>query len=214
MAAASRELDAFLGAVCVVGRPSLTRLGRGTVGLVALTLAFTNVAFWTVPATISNLVARSGFTAGAVPGAMAVLSTAGVLTAVAASTRWEGRGRAPAVVAGTAALVLGLVVALAGLRGSAAVAIGPDDLVVTADRTAFSESTLVVPAGTIAVVLDNHDYFWHTFTIRELDVDLRVPVGAVGRTTFHAAPGIYEFFCAIPGHDFAGMVGTLTVDER
>jgi plastocyanin len=87
----------------------------------------------------------------------------------------------------------------------------PDDLVILSDSTAFSPSELVATTGTIGVYLENRDYFWHTFTISELGVDLRVPVGAAGRATFEAAPGTYEFVCAIPGHDIAGMVGTLTV---
>jgi plastocyanin len=84
---------------------------------------------------------------------------------------------------------------------------------VIADRSAFENDELEAEAGTVTVFLDNRDYFWHTFTIRALGVDLAVPVEASGRASFDAPPGTYRFVCAIPGHEAAGMVGTLTVRE-
>jgi hypothetical protein len=33
----------------------------------------------------------------------------------------------------------------------------------------------LTPRGRVTVVLTNHDLFWHTFTIDELDVDLEAP---------------------------------------
>jgi plastocyanin len=63
----------------------------------------------------------------------------------------------------------------------------------------------------VVVQLENHDLFWHTFTIPELDVDMKVPVQATQQVTFQAPAGTYRFLCTIPGHEMLGMEGTLTV---
>jgi plastocyanin len=212
--AAYRELDAIVVAVSLVVALGLMRLRRGTVGLVLLGLAVANVAFWTVPATVANLGGRFGFAAIAVPGLMAVLSVAGLLATAGTlmvSRRRDAGGQAAPPVAVATAVGLVLVLGLAAVRGDGAVLPESSDHVLTSDTTAFSDSELVAEAGTIGVYLDNRDYFWHTFTIRELGVDLRVPVGASGRVVFEASPGTYQFVCTIPGHEIAGMVGTLTV---
>src|SRR5437764_533835 len=57
----------------------------------------------------------------------------------------------------------------------------------------------------------NNDLFWHTFTVTQLGVDIRLPVKGNQRLSFNAAPGTYEFFCAIPGHKGIGMRGTLVI---
>ena len=62
----------------------------------------------------------------------------------------------------------------------------------------------------MTVVLTNHDLFWHTFTIDELDVDLEAPWAAPGRrpsTQHREATGS----TAGPGPRAAGMRGTLTI---
>jgi plastocyanin len=209
-----RDVDAIVVAVTFGIALGLMRVRSGTVGLVVLLLAFANVAFWTVPATATNLDGGFGFAAIAVPGVMAVLSVAGLVATVGALTtrRQAAAGEAGALLLTVAAgLVLVVIVGLAALAGGAAIGAQPGDHVITTDRTAFSESEIVAQAGTIGVFVENRDYFWHTFTITELGVNLRVPIGASGRVTFEATPGTYEFVCAIPGHDRAGMVGTLTV---
>lgn len=78
---------------------------------------------------------------------------------------------------------------------------------------AFSETELKLNEGNVVVTMENKDLFWHTFTIEELGVDLRVPVGAELGASFEAHPGEYQFVCAIPGHVEAGMVGTLIVES-
>lgn len=82
----------------------------------------------------------------------------------------------------------------------------------TAENVAFDQTELSAPAGEVTVSLENEDLFWHTFTVEELDVDLRVPVSAEMTVTFDAPPGEYRFFCDIPGHPEAGMEGTLTIE--
>ena len=59
----------------------------------------------------------------------------------------------------------------------------------------FSKTELNGHAGHVVVELENHDLFWHTFTIDELGVDLKVPVEARQQVVFDAPPGIYTFHC-------------------
>ncbi|PJC37075.1 hypothetical protein CO046_02365 [Candidatus Peregrinibacteria bacterium CG_4_9_14_0_2_um_filter_53_11] len=55
---------------------------------------------------------------------------------------------------------------------------------------------------------------FHTFTIDALGVDVDLRNKPTGSVTFTPTKtGSFEFYCAIPGHRAAGMVGTLTVTE-
>lgn len=81
-----------------------------------------------------------------------------------------------------------------------------------AENVAFDQSELRAAAGEVTVSLENKDLFWHTFTVEDLGVDLRVPVAAQMTVTFDAPAGEYTFICAIPGHPEAGMEGTLIVE--
>jgi plastocyanin len=89
---------------------------------------------------------------------------------------------------------------------------GPS-LTVAAQNTAFSTGTLEAPAGKVTITLDNQDPFPHDVTIDALGVKVAADGGKSATETFDAAPGTYEFYCSIPGHKAAGMVGTLTVPE-
>ena len=53
----------------------------------------------------------------------------------------------------------------------------------------------------------------HDFTVDALAVHVPVAPGATTEVTIpaDAAPGEYEFYCSVPGHKPAGMVGTLVV---
>ena len=67
-------------------------------------------------------------------------------------------------------------------------------------------------AGEITVDVKNEDGTVHNFEITELGVlsgDLD-PDGSIS-VTFTAEAGTYEYFCSTPGHQPAGMFGTLTV---
>jgi plastocyanin len=213
-AAGFRDLDPLFVAVSFAVALGVTRVRRGTLGFVLLTLAFANVAFWTVTATARNLVDDAGFVAAGLPATMAVLAGVGLIACVALLARRDdpsaGTAGARLTVAGGCAVLLALLVGAA--LGSGTTTIPEDAEVVIADRTAFVPEELVAAAGEVTVAFDNRDYFWHTFTVPELGVDLRVPVGATGLVTFDAEPGRYDFVCAIPGHEHAGMTGVLIVE--
>ena len=53
----------------------------------------------------------------------------------------------------------------------------------------------------------------HNFSIDELGIDIDVAPGETQETVINAPAGEYEYYCNVPGHKEAGMVGTLTVTE-
>ena len=76
-------------------------------------------------------------------------------------------------------------------------------------RLDLMKEEIEVNAGRIGIDFSNRDFFWHTFTISKLHVNLTVATRGESRTNFTATPGTYEFTCLI--HAQAGMKGTLVV---
>ena len=90
---------------------------------------------------------------------------------------------------------------------------GAGEFTVTAIELAFEPKEFTIPAGTdVVVTIENGGALQHDFVIDELEVksDL-LDGGSSGTVTINAEPGTYEFYCSVPGHAEAGMVGTLTV---
>jgi uncharacterized cupredoxin-like copper-binding protein len=77
----------------------------------------------------------------------------------------------------------------------------------------YSQRELQARAGElVALRLDNSDALPHTFVVDELAVHVEAPAGRQGLVLFTPRqPGTYTFYCDLPGHRDAGMVGTLTV---
>ena len=88
------------------------------------------------------------------------------------------------------------------------------------DGLDFEPDSFVVPAGQeVTVELTSEAGNDHNFIIEDLDgADVEVVFADAGETetgTFTADnAGTYEFFCDVPGHREAGMVGTLEVVEE
>ena len=177
-------------------------------------LVFADVAFWMVPAVVSNATSNASLGSIVVPGILGTTALVGLIGAagflVSRGNQAAGRVVAPIVV-GAAVVVMLAVAAYAGLTSSGANITRAGDLVISATNARYSTTTLTADAGTVTVDFTNNDLFWHTFTVPALGVDLRAPVKGQRRVSFHAAPGTYEFFCAIPGHKQIGMRGTLVI---
>jgi nitrite reductase (NO-forming) len=79
---------------------------------------------------------------------------------------------------------------------------------------AFDRTELRAKAGeTVALRLENQDTQSHGFDIDELNIHTLLPAGATSLALFTpSTPGSYTFYCSIPGHREAGMVGTLIVE--
>lgn len=78
---------------------------------------------------------------------------------------------------------------------------------------AFNPREFSIPANTpTAITLVNRGAIVHNFTIDQLNVHSGdIKPGQSTTVTINAPAGTYTYYCAIPGHRAAGMVGTLTV---
>jgi plastocyanin len=206
------EAAAIAGAF-VVGL-LLLRVRGGWLGVIALGLLFADVAAWMLPGAISNITHGEGFGATALPAALSAVSLGGLVATIGSLVR-----RRAAAGPGEARFVAGATVFMlvAALVGGAVAQVGTEKsapaggLAMDMKDVKFVPDELEAQAGSITVAVRNSDLFWHTFTIRELNANVSVPVQAQRELTFQAQPGTYEFICAIPGHTQAGMKGTLTV---
>jgi uncharacterized cupredoxin-like copper-binding protein len=142
-----------------------------------------------------------------------VISLAGVAAAIGSVFIRQPSARVAALVPQVliAVFVVAVLAAFIQQRGDAAFAPQPRDLIVEMGSLSYAPSRLVAAAGPVGFAVTNGDLFWHTFTIDELNVNLRAPTGAGRRAVVDARPGTYEFYCAVPGHRTAGMKGTLVV---
>jgi plastocyanin len=77
----------------------------------------------------------------------------------------------------------------------------------------FEPDALSIPAETeVPVSLPNVGVTLHNFSIDELGISVDIAPGAPEETVINAPAGEYEYYCNVPGHKPAGMVGTLTVE--
>lgn len=77
----------------------------------------------------------------------------------------------------------------------------------------FDPKELTIAANTeVKIKVTNKGVLQHDFHVDKLDVTSKLLNGGESDTvTIKAAAGTYEFWCTVPGHKEAGMVGTLTV---
>ena len=76
----------------------------------------------------------------------------------------------------------------------------------------FDPKELTLSANVDNVVaMTNVGTIQHDFAIDALAVKVTLDPGQAGSATINAPAGAYEYYCSIPGHKAAGMVGTLTV---
>src|SRR5438105_3416656 len=80
---------------------------------------------------------------------------------------------------------------------------------------AYNPATLSIDAGKAATItLKNPDAVIHDIVVRGLPTEFKIEAqpgkDASGSLTVDKA-GSYEFYCSQPGHEAAGMKGTLTV---
>jgi uncharacterized cupredoxin-like copper-binding protein len=112
-----------------------------------------------------------------------------------------------------AALGTSFLTGIGGTTGGS-VAEATTTATVEAKDTKFGTTALAARTGeTLGVVLINRDPFQHSFDVDALNIHVQLPanstsVAAVAPT----AAGPLEFYCAVPGHKEAGMVGTISVE--
>lgn len=93
---------------------------------------------------------------------------------------------------------------------------GPTVLEIPADETdlAFQKTEVTAPAGEVTLRMPNPSAVPHNIA-----VDMPTPTegevvqqGGVSEITVNFPAGEYEYYCSVPGHEEAGMKGTLTVE--
>ncbi len=120
----------------------------------------------------------------------------------------------PSAVTGTPSPQAPVVGTPAGSPGASPAASGAGTTVqVSTVDLAFDPKILTIPANTNAqVVITNKGSLQHDFVIDELKVKSKLLNGGESDTvTINAKAGTYQYYCSVPGHKEAGMVGTLTV---
>ena len=76
----------------------------------------------------------------------------------------------------------------------------------------WNQKGVTISAGTdVRVMLPNLGQAPLNFSIDALGISVDLPVGQTMETTINAPAGTYEFYCNVPGHAPAGMVGKLIV---
>jgi len=100
--------------------------------------------------------------------------------------------------------------AAAGAGGAQAIAADPSG------QLAYTKKTLTANAGTVKIAFTNKSPLGHNLTIQKGTNGAVVGAtptfdGGTKVLSVKLAPGTYTFFCSVPGHRMAGMVGTLTV---
>ena len=100
--------------------------------------------------------------------------------------------------------------AAAGAGGAQSIAADPSG------QLAYTKKTLTANAGTVKIAFTNKSPLGHNLTIQKGTNGAVVGAtptfdGGTKVLSVKLAPGTYTFFCSVPGHRMAGMVGTLTV---
>ena len=120
----------------------------------------------------------------------------------------------PAIqVMSTAGGTGGVIPAASQSSASPATSGGNADVTIKAeDQLIFQPAKVQISANTdVTVALVNEGAAMHNFSIDELKIDVDLPPGQTKQITINAPAGTYQFYCNVPGHRAAGMIGTLTV---
>ncbi|MBC8161303.1 MAG: cupredoxin domain-containing protein [Roseiflexaceae bacterium] len=151
------------------------------------------------------------------------LSLVGCVSGILATTQnYRGNERrAPRATTSYLALLTGLcagALLIGALPQSAGAAVSPELLAslpaLSTPGMYFDQTTLRAQVGaTVALRLDNPHGVSHAFDIDALNVHIPVVAGEQSLILFKPEqPGTYSFYCGLPGHRQAGMVGTLIVE--
>lgn len=94
---------------------------------------------------------------------------------------------------------------------------GGETLKLAADKSAlkFDKTSLTAKAGKVTLEMANPSQIAHAVAIKGNGVDVDGKTIGNGETSTASAdlkPGTYTFYCPVPGHEAAGMKGTLTVN--
>jgi nitrite reductase (NO-forming) len=77
----------------------------------------------------------------------------------------------------------------------------------------WNPNTLQIGTGPQKIEIKNTGSTMHDFSITKLNIHVELPPGQTTTVDIDAPAGEYEFYCSVPGHKEAGMVGKLVVEE-
>jgi plastocyanin len=112
-----------------------------------------------------------------------------------------------------------LVVVLVALVVVAGAGAGSTVLKISAQKSAlkYTVTKLSTKSGKVTISMTNPSaIFKHNVAIKGNGVNKKGAVvgkGGVSRVVATLKPGKYTFYCTVPGHEAAGMKGTLTVTK-
>jgi plastocyanin len=94
---------------------------------------------------------------------------------------------------------------------------GGETLKLAADKSAlkFDKTSLTAKAGKVTLEMENPSQLPHAIAIKGNGVDVdgkTIGNGETSTASSNLKPGTYTFYCPVPGHEAAGMKGTLTVN--
>jgi uncharacterized cupredoxin-like copper-binding protein len=158
------------------------------------------------------------FTLCVLAGAVFILfgSAAGLVQHFRHATSTSGPAGVTRSVQGIVGLVvvLSIISAILTVTGTGGLSAAEKEgaQTITAKKTKFDTDSLTASSSsTTKIVLDNDDPFLHTFTIDDLDIDVKMNPGAEKLVELKSPKaGTYEFYCRIAGHK-DDIKGTLTV---
>ena len=111
-----------------------------------------------------------------------------------------------------------LVLTVVALAGAAAAYASSSATIfkISASPTAlkYSTSKLAAKAGKVTIVMSNPSPLMHNIAIKGNGVKAAgkiVQKGGVSTVSATLKKGTYTFYCQVPGHEAAGMKGTLVV---
>jgi len=132
---------------------------------------------------------------------------------------WTPTGRAGWVSTAVTGALVGAAITslLAGSTSASGAGVAAEPTVsgvLTVEKNAFVQSNLDMNnREVLGLFIVNKDPFPHAFDIDTLDIHVQLPPSSTTAVAIKpAGPGNVEFFCGVPGHRAAGMVGTLSVD--
>jgi plastocyanin len=155
---------------------------------------------------------------------LALLLIAVVAGVAATITEWRQTANVPTpgwlrgFLIGTTTFVVGASLVAAIPPPDAAAGVSAETLTqlpaLVAGRNTFDQAELRARIGqTVALRLENTDTQTHSFDIDAFDVHVSIPINMPTLALFTPTePGSYTFYCRIPGHTEAGMIGTLIVE--
>jgi plastocyanin len=75
----------------------------------------------------------------------------------------------------------------------------------------FDKSSLDAPAGRVTIVMTNPAQIEHDVSLQGDGQGATVGQGGISTVSATLKRGRYTYYCSVPGHEQAGMKGTLTV---